>query len=87
LWNTWLFGAPDLVPVLLTGFDYLVAARLTRLLAEDSPVGSGVDPVEGAVDQLLPSAPPLGYLVAAVWRAPSGPLVPGTPPPSRPVAA
>jgi AcrR family transcriptional regulator len=61
----------DLVPVLLTGFDYLVAAQLTRLLAEEPPGSSGrpPDPVEHMVDELLPHAARLGYLVAAVWRS------------------
>ena len=60
----------DLVPVLMTGYDYLVTARLTRLLAEDLPAGAGTpDAVEQAVDRLLPATPPLGFLVAAAWRA------------------
>lgn len=64
-------GVADLVPVLLTGFDYLVAARLTRLLGEDPPVRTGeiTDPVECAVDRFLPSTSPLGYLIASVWRS------------------
>jgi AcrR family transcriptional regulator len=60
----------DLAPVLVSGYDYLVAARLTRLLAENPPSGTGtLDAVEKVVDQLLNVTPPLGFLVAAAWRA------------------
>lgn len=61
----------DLTPVLLAGFDYLVTSRLTHLLAEPPPRTTDpvVDPVEHQVDHLLPGPAPLGYLVAALWRA------------------
>jgi len=60
----------DLTPVLLTGYDYLVTARLTRLLAEDPPTNTGTpDVVEQTIDQILHATPPLGFLVAAAWRA------------------
>jgi hypothetical protein len=56
--------------VLLIGYDYLVTARLARLLAEKPPTGTDTpDAVEQAVDQLLPTMPPLGFLIAAAWRA------------------
>jgi AcrR family transcriptional regulator len=60
----------DLAAVLLPGYDYLVNARLTRLLAEDPPTGPGApDVVELAIDELYPNLPPLGFLIAAAWRA------------------
>lgn len=64
----------DLAPILLVGFDYLVASDFTLLLAEPPPEpvdGSAErDPIERFVaDAIATGAAPVGMLIAAAWRA------------------
>lgn len=55
--------------VLLVGFDYLVDARLARLLAEPHP-DRPIDPIEGFLATLTDrDGIPLSRLLAAAWRA------------------
>jgi AcrR family transcriptional regulator len=65
----------DFAAVLGVGFDYLVNAGYTRLLAEPVSVAAAEtqpaqDDLELAFDRLLlDEATPLGFLVAAAWRS------------------
>jgi AcrR family transcriptional regulator len=63
----------DIAPVLLVGFDYLVASGLTRLLAEPAPAPADGSLQPDAIQQFLArvvtGAPPLDDLIAAAWRA------------------
>jgi AcrR family transcriptional regulator len=64
---------PELAPVLLVGFDYLVGNGFSRLLAEPAPDQadgpSSPDVIERLIVRLVPtSAPLLAALVAAAWR-------------------
>jgi len=65
----------DLAPALLVGYDYLVRAGLTRLLAEPANPDSGEDApaddrIAATVDRLLDgTGAPVGELVSAAWRA------------------
>lgn len=61
-------------PVLLVGFDYLVAAGFARLLGEEHPTDPGGhapdDPVAGLLADLVDTKPaPVSVLLAAAWRA------------------
>ena len=63
----------DSVPVLLVGFDYLVASGFTRLLAEPAPTSADGSLQPDAIQQFLAravtDAAPLDDLIAAAWRA------------------
>jgi AcrR family transcriptional regulator len=61
----------DLAPILLVGFDYLVASGLARLLGERSPAMSTthVDPVERLIGQLVANDDAfVAALITAAWR-------------------
>jgi hypothetical protein len=59
----------DLGGVLLVGFDYLVRAGLSRLLAEAHPERA-TDPIEGFLATLTDNAgTPVSRILIAAWRA------------------
>jgi len=60
----------DLAPVLLVGFDYLVASGYARLLGESPPdAAAREDPVEQLLSRWIAQGETLSALVAAAWRA------------------
>jgi hypothetical protein len=78
----------DLAPVLVSGYDYLVAARLTRLLAENPPSGTGtLDASRKSSTNSSTSRPRWGSWSRPRGAQPFGEPVTGPTPRSKPVRA